>query len=164
MLLPATGYKVKRRYSGVMTTGLRVGDVARAAGVSTATVRHYERLRLLPRAHRTPSGYRVYPPGAVDRVRLVRGAVEFGFSLRELADYLVRRDSGGSPCRDVRLAGDQLLAAADREIARLQAARDRIAGTLVEWDRRLAAAAPGQPARLLETLTSAAPGRTSRNA
>jgi DNA-binding transcriptional MerR regulator len=144
--------KVKPPYHRAMANGLRVGEVASETGVSTATIRHYERLGLLPRAQRTASGYRVYPHGAIGRVRLVRSAVRFGFTLRELVGFLQVRDRGGAPCRDVRRAGQRILEAADRELAALSVARDAIAHALGDWDRRLAKGPEGQPARLLEDL------------
>ena len=46
--------------------------VAAATGVSTDTLRHYERLKLLPSVTRTRAGYRRYPPASVERVKLIR--------------------------------------------------------------------------------------------
>jgi len=66
--------------------------LADASGVSADTVRHYERLGLLPRTVRTAAGYRRFPPESVDRVRLIQRALTVGFSLRELAAILERRD------------------------------------------------------------------------
>jgi DNA-binding transcriptional MerR regulator len=146
--------------------GLTVGRVAAAAGVSAGTVRHYERIGVLPKAGRTAAGYRVYPPGAVHRVRLVQRAPQFGFTLRELAGYLRVRDSGGTPCRQVRAAGERILEAIDRELADLRRTRRRMARTLSDWDARLDGSAGREPARLLESLSDAwprpAPGRPSR--
>ena len=71
-----------------MTGPRRIGVLAQQTGVSVDTIRHYERLGLLPKAARTNAGYRQYPPSAVERVRLVRHALPFGFSLRELAGFL----------------------------------------------------------------------------
>ena len=62
--------------------------LADATGVSTDTLRHYERLGLLPGVTRTRSGYRRYPPALVDRVRVIQRALVVGFSLRELASVL----------------------------------------------------------------------------
>src|SRR5579872_3180748 len=45
------------------------GELARATGVSADTIRHYERIGVLPKAVRSPSGYRIYPKSAVERVR-----------------------------------------------------------------------------------------------
>jgi len=55
-------------YNRVMSrTDLKIGEVAIRAAVSRDTVRDYERLGLLPRAARAPSGYRQYPESAVER-------------------------------------------------------------------------------------------------
>lgn len=64
---------------------LHSAELARLAGVSTDTLRYYERLRLLPAAPRSASGYRQFPQQALARVRLIRGALAIGFSVRELA-------------------------------------------------------------------------------
>ncbi len=131
---------------------LRIGDVAKAAGVSVDTVRHYERIGVLRRAPRTSSGYRVYQAEAIERVRLVRSAVQFGFSLNELAVFLRARDNGSPPCRAVRAAADQIMARVEAQIAELLDTREWMRTTLREWDHRLAGAAPGEPAKLLEGL------------
>ena len=88
---------------------LRSWDLARAARVSPDTIRHYERIGILPRASRTDSGYRVYPASAVERVLAVRRAPRIGFALAQLADVLKARDAGGAPCRRVyQLAQEKL--------------------------------------------------------
>jgi len=67
---------------------LRSGTLAKAAGVSPDTIRHYERLGILPRASRTESGYRMYPASAIERVLVVQRALQIGFSLAEPAEVL----------------------------------------------------------------------------
>jgi DNA-binding transcriptional MerR regulator len=135
-----------------MTDALRIGEVAERTGVSVDTIRHYERLGLLPKAARTSAGYRQYSPSAVERVRLVRHALRFGFSLRDIAGFLRVRASGGQPCRDVRAAAERILTAVDQRIAELTAARTDMVQTLRNWDRRLARTPVNRPARLLEFL------------
>ena len=39
---------------------MRIGELARRAGVTTRTIRHYERIGVLPATDRTQSGYRLY--------------------------------------------------------------------------------------------------------
>lgn len=88
----------------VQTVGpkaLRSGALAKAVGVSADTIRHYERLGILPPALRTASGYRAYPASAIERVLVVRRALGIGFSLPELAEVLKAHDVGGAPCRRV---------------------------------------------------------------
>jgi DNA-binding transcriptional MerR regulator len=80
---------------------LRSGALAKATGLSPDTIRHYERVGVLPRASRTDSGYRLYPASALERVRVVQRALRIGFTLAELAEVLKARDAGGAPCRRV---------------------------------------------------------------
>ena len=63
---------------------LPIREVAARSGVSVHTLRYYERVGLLPRVERSPSGYRLYPEGTVRRVRLVRVLRSLGFGIREL--------------------------------------------------------------------------------
>jgi DNA-binding transcriptional MerR regulator len=61
--------------------GLRIGEVARRAGVTTATLRAWEaRYGLLPSA-RTPGGQRLYREADVGRVQAVRRLVNRGWSV-----------------------------------------------------------------------------------
>src|SRR5213080_1572261 len=80
---------------------MRSGQLARQTGVSTDTLRHYERLRLLPLPQRTAGNYREYPPSSQQRVELIQRALTIGFSLPELKTILTVRDKGGAPCRHV---------------------------------------------------------------
>jgi DNA-binding transcriptional MerR regulator len=127
--------------------------VARIAGVSTDTLRHYERKGLLA-TFRSPNGYREYPPEAPDRVRLIRRALTVGFSLDELARLLAMRDRGRAPCRATRALAAEKLAAVEAQLRDLAALRDELRVLLEEWDERLAQTPEGQPARLLEQLAS----------
>jgi DNA-binding transcriptional MerR regulator len=88
---------------------LHSGALAKSSGVSPDTIRHYERIGVLPQALRTQSGYRVYPASAVERVLVVQRALRIGFTLAELAEVLKARDAGSAPCRRVyQLAQDKL--------------------------------------------------------
>jgi DNA-binding transcriptional MerR regulator len=139
------------------TTMQTIGKIAARSGVSRDTIRYYEKLGLLPPVARTAAGYRVYPDAAVDRIGLVRNAVRFGFSLKELAAFLRVREQGGAPCRHVRAAGERILATIERQITELTATREAMHATLRDWDVRLSGTPAGTPAYLLEALTPDAP-------
>jgi DNA-binding transcriptional MerR regulator len=83
----------------------RSGELAELAGVSSDTLRHYERKGVLARPLRKANDYRQYPVSALQRVRLIRRAIAVGFTLDELA-YVQRachvHDRGGAPCMEVR--------------------------------------------------------------
>src|SRR5437773_925083 len=102
-------YNARVMSKAVKTGLLRSGELARQAGVSADTLRHYERKGLIARPRRSPNGYREYPASTLDRVRLIRSALAVGFTLDELARILKERDQGGAPCRQVRqLAAEKL--------------------------------------------------------
>src|ERR1039457_1372621 len=131
---------------------MRSGELARLCGVSTDTLRHYERVGVLARAPRTKSGYRQYPPSALDRVRLVRRAISVGFTLEELARLQRIRDKGGAPCRQVRDLALSKLEEVERRLEELTHVRDHLQMLLKDWDERLGRTAPGQRAGLLDSL------------
>lgn len=131
---------------------LSAGQLARLSGVSTDSLRHYERVGVLPKPRRTPAGYRQYPAEAAARVRMIRRALALGFTLRELARVLGVREKGGAPCREVRAMAAAKLAELDRQLAELAALRDHLEQLLGNWDARLGGVAPGTRAGLLEAL------------
>jgi MerR family copper efflux transcriptional regulator len=70
---------------------LTIGKLAQQAHVNRETVRYYERRRLLPRASRSISGYRIFPDDALRRLRFIRHAKVLRFSLNEIHELLALR-------------------------------------------------------------------------
>ena len=137
-----------------LSAGLRSGEIARRAGVSADTLRHYERRGLVAKPRRLANGYRAYPPEALDRVLLIQRALGVGFTLDELSGLLSARDGGHPPCREVRTLAERKLRDVDRQLADLAEFRKALDGILRDWDVRLARADGKAPARLLESLAS----------
>jgi DNA-binding transcriptional MerR regulator len=135
-----------------MATNLKSGEVARLTGLSADTLRHYEKLGLLPKALRTEGGYRLYPPETLGRVRTIQGALRVGFTLSELGDFLKERGAGGAPCQRVAEMASHKLEALDGQIADLMALRDFLSDTLTAWQQRLKSLPPGKRAGLLDSL------------
>lgn len=141
---------------------LRAGELAAACGVSTDTLRHYERVGVLARPRRTQAGYRQYPADAVMRVRMVRRALALGFSLAELSRIFRVRERGGAPCREVRAMAAGKLEEIERQIEELRELRDYWRELLVEWDQRLDSLPDGSRAELLEKMGDPPSQRRSR--
>ena len=133
-------------------TSYRSGELARLAGVSTDTLRHYERKGVLPAPRRAANGYRVYPAQALGRVRLVRRALGVGFTLDELALILKERERGGAPCRQVRTLAASKLTEVETRLSELVTLRDELRATLADWDSRLSRTNAGERAGLLDAL------------
>lgn len=113
----------------------RIGQVARAAGVTVQTVRYYERAGLLPRPPRTPSGYRIYSPEATARLRFIKQAQAVGFSLEEIREILRLKYNGHSPCECVRGKLEEKLKQVEREMAALRLFRHELHRTLAHARR-----------------------------
>jgi len=131
---------------------LRAGELAGAVGVSTDTLRPYERRSLLRKPPRTNGGYRLYPVEAVQRVQLIRNALAVGFSLTELSMILKVRDKGGAPCQDVARMASEKVEQLDKQIADLIELRSSLKWMIEDWRGRLATAPRGARVGLLESL------------
>jgi DNA-binding transcriptional MerR regulator len=131
----------------------RVGELAKAAGVSADTLRHYERKGLL-RPQRSHNGYREYPEHAFERVRMIRQALAVGFTLDELREVFKVFDRGGAPCHEVRSLAATKLAEIETHLEDVLALRNELRASLKEWDARLAQTASGQRASLLKILAA----------
>ena len=75
-------------FSGEKVKVMRIGELARQAGVNAQSIRFYERRKLLRPASRTSSGYRVYDDGDLDVVRAIKEMQELGFTLREIKQLM----------------------------------------------------------------------------
>ena len=128
------------------------GELARQAGVSADTLRHYERKGLLARPQRAANGYRMYPPAALQRVRVIQRALDMGFTLDDLARVLRQRDAGGAPCGQVRAIAEKRLEELEARIEELVDLRDQLRTLVAEWRERLAMLPPGERAGLLDAL------------
>lgn len=80
---------------------MRIGDLAATTGVSTQTLRFYEREGLIPTPSRQSNGYRVYDDAVASRVRFIRAAQTAGLSLADIAGVLALREDGQAPCSHV---------------------------------------------------------------
>ena len=120
--------------SSLKVKTVQSGELSRLAGISSDTLRHYERLGVLPRPPRTNGGYRDYPSNSLDRVRLIQSALKVGFSLPELATILRMRDRGEVPCHRVRAIAEHKLDEVKQQINDLLGMRDQLERILKDWD------------------------------
>jgi DNA-binding transcriptional MerR regulator len=102
---------------------MQIGTLAGATGLTTKTIRFYERRGLLPAPPRTRGGYRDYPAESVQRLRFIRDAQTAGLALTEIAGILTVRDGGQAPCTQVAVLLAAHLDRVEQRLADLQAAR-----------------------------------------
>jgi DNA-binding transcriptional MerR regulator len=116
---------------------MKIGELAREVGVSTDTVRFYERAGWLPRAARRDNAYREYTEPDVEHLRLIIDLRRLDVPLEDAARIAGWCHSGH--CAEAtaelpRLIGDRRADIADR-IAGLQALDARLAGLQGHLDR-----------------------------
>ena len=107
-------------------TSLRIGEVAKQAGVGVETVRFYEREGLLDEPDRRASGYRQYDEEAVAVLRFIRRAKELGFTLKEIKSLLNLRLDASATRADVREQAREKVADIEAKIADLQRMKESL--------------------------------------
>ena len=130
----------------------RSGTLAHKTGLSTDTLRHYEKMGLLGQVLRSENGYREYPETAPERIEIIQNALTMGFRLKDLAEVFAKADSGDPPCHQVLALATNQLRRVERELERLTKLRDSLKSTLAHWQDLMAKAGLNQKAHLLKNL------------
>lgn len=105
---------------------MKIGELAQRSGVGIDTVRYYERERLLPRAQRLTSGYRVYDDADLKRLRFVRRAKALGFTLPEVRDLLTLSDHRDQDMSALKGVAAEKLADVRARLAELERMREAL--------------------------------------
>ena len=108
-----------------------IGEAAKRSGVSAKMIRHYESLRLLKKARRTESGYRVYDDKDVHTLRFIRRARDLGFAMTEIERLLGLWQDRHRASAEVRRVAQAHITALDQKIQELQSMK-RTLETLVQ--------------------------------
>jgi hypothetical protein len=111
-------------------------ELARLTGVSTDTLRHYERKGVLGMPARSQGGYRLYPPEAVGHVRLARRALAIGFTLHDLATTSLGIAWSSVGSSGIKLACCSSLACSGERRTNAAPSRNRQGRITPRWSRR----------------------------
>src|SRR4051794_21451212 len=107
----------------------KIGELARATGLTVRALHHYDRLGLLVPSERTFSGHRRYSEADVRRLYRVLALRHAGLPLTEIGRVL---DEEG---RDLAATVRRHLARVERELERGQRLRERLADLLGSLER-----------------------------
>jgi DNA-binding transcriptional MerR regulator len=108
---------------------MRVGDLARATGLTVRALHHYDELGLVVPSRRTPAGHREYDAAGVRRLYQVVALRRLGFALADVKALL------DGAAYDPRETVRRQLAETDRRLAAESALRDRLTHLLAVLDR-----------------------------
>lgn len=124
-----------------MADMLKIGELARRAGVTAKAIRFYETRGVLSLPRRGPNGYRLYSEDTVDVLAFVKQAIGLGLTLAEIGEIITIRQGGRPPCDHAHRLLKEKAAELDRKLADLLVVRTRIRRSLAAWNR-----APVRPA------------------
>jgi DNA-binding transcriptional MerR regulator len=116
---------------------MRIGELAEAVGVSTDTVRFYERSGWLPQASRRDNAYREYGPADVEHLRLITDLRRLDLPLEDaarIASWCHSGHCGDSTTELPRMIEERRLEIADR-ITGLQALDARLGDLIAHLGR-----------------------------
>ena len=116
---------------------LTISALAKRTRVSSKTLRYWESLGLLPKAARSHTGYRLFPPEAATSVLFIRKAKSVGLSLREISKAMHLARNGGNPCPEVARWAGQKAAMVEQQIQALSALRSRLRHFSRVWSRKM---------------------------
>lgn len=112
-------------------TELRIGQVAKAAGVHVETVRFYERQRLIEQPAKPLGTLRRYSPVTVTRIRFIKHAQTLGFTLDEIRELLALRSDSPESCKMAKHYAQHKLSTVQDKIVALQAI-EKVLGNLIQ--------------------------------
>jgi len=115
------------------TTGITVGQLARAAAVNVETVRYYQRIGLLPMPRRDYGSIRRYLADDLKRIRFIKRAQKLGFSLDEVALLLGLSD--GRHCAETKALAQTRLAVVEEKITDLVAIQQALKGLVAKCSK-----------------------------
>lgn len=79
---------------------MKIGELARRSGLSTYTIRYYERIGLLPQADRDRSGQRNYDASILTWIEFLDRLKATGMPIREMLLYAALRERGAGTERE----------------------------------------------------------------
>lgn len=113
---------------------LKIGGLARETGTNAPTIRYYEEIGLLPRAHRRSGGQRSYGDEDIVRLTFIRRCRDFGLSIEQVKSLLSLAHDQERSCFEARDIARDHLAAVRSRVRELKALERDLARFAAECD------------------------------
>lgn len=132
---------------------LTIGELAKATGVTTPTIRYYEEIGLLPPADRSSSDQRMYDDADVERLTFIRRCRDFGFTIKQVRVLSGLSISPDRDCAEVRDIAKAHLGEVRAQLDELRALEKGL-GYFVEQCEVICAGGPGCDCVVFKTFAS----------
>lgn len=112
---------------------IRIGPLAKAAGMSIKTVRFYSDENLIPVAERSASGYRLFDPAVAQELDLIRNLRKLDLPLSTIRDYLQAKREGYCRCEDLKNSLRKQKQLIQQQIHELKSLDQELSETMQSW-------------------------------
>lgn len=116
---------------------LHVGELARKADVTPATVRYYTHTGLLHPGREPDNGYRCFSGSDTRRIAFIKRAQALGLTIGDIKTLLEIADQGEVPCEEVKSMVEQRLTSVRDHIAELEVKEERIRRAMTTWEKMI---------------------------
>ncbi|MEO1163229.1 MAG: MerR family transcriptional regulator [Chloroflexota bacterium] len=116
---------------------MRISELAEKLGISTDTIRYYEKRGLLNHRHmeREDNGYRRYNEKAIERIRLIFRAKTLGVTLAEMSQFIDEWESEAISVEDKRIFFNNKIALVDKRIDALNQMREYLCQKVIDLEK-----------------------------
>jgi MerR family Zn(II)-responsive transcriptional regulator of zntA len=100
---------------------MKIGELAKQSGLSTHTIRFYEKQGLIEALSRGDNNYRLYNQQSLDTARFIKRSRKIDFSLEEISIFLsIRADKSAHICADAKILADNKIDEVEQKINELK--------------------------------------------
>lgn len=130
---------------------MRIGELANATETNVETVRHYEKIGILPKPARTSANYRSYGLDHLVRLTFIRRARYLGFSLEVVRELLKLAGDEQQSCEAIAALSLAQVAQIEMKIEDLRALKSELSRIAVSCQQGTVA-----DCKIIETLSRSA--------
>ena len=105
---------------------MNIGTIAKKADLPIKTVRYYADIGLVSPSGRSDAGYRIYSEVELNKLRFVRSARSFGFTVEECRELLGLYEDRDRSSRDVKRMALHRIREIEDKMAELQTLHDEL--------------------------------------
>jgi len=110
---------------------MKISDLAKHSGISSHTLRYYEKIGLFSASQRSESNYRIYSQDDLTTAKFIKRSKGCGFSLAETATLLaIKHDKSQHVCAEAKLITSTKIIAITEQITQLK----QMQGTLQQLE------------------------------